>query len=466
MVKEINLNLLWEKIIKETVIENATSQKTFDYAIKKSLLYKIDDKSYSLIIFANNDFSKVILESEFYEEISSATTLITNSSFNLLFYTKEEWRKKNRKKDIAKHVEKSIEKNESASLNPRYLLSNFVVSEKNEMLYQASLAICANLGLEKWNPFFIYGNSGLGKTHILHAIGNKIKSEFSYKKIKYIESKDFGKIVHEAMQNENTSLELEKVKNEYLQYDVLLIDDIQMIQSWAKAKDIFFTIFSNFINNQKQVIITSDLYSTKLGDFEKRFITRFQGGLSIKILPPDVETAVAILKLKIKLIHNLDDNFLTKEALEYIALNFKENVRKLEGAINRLMFWNIQTNNGNKKNTLNDVREIFNDILEEEENKLNSAKILSFVSKYYMVSISKLKGKSRESDVVLARNISIYLIRIIKKHSFKKIGKTFGKSHTTIMASINNINKKIESDKSFRRLIRKFESELTGKKTK
>lgn len=454
-MKQTDFNIIWKKILSSCKISDY-QKLSLKFLGEDTKLMKIEEEKSRLIIVVKTDFIKAIFENEFYAPLVDAANLILNSNFTILFLTNEEWKIKKDPNNSQKTEEITLSRNipiEISSTNQKMCFENFIVSKKNKMLIQAALAVSTTPGLEKWNPFFIYGKSGLGKTHLLHAIGNKSKQNNHSIKIKYFEARHFGELIHDAATGSAISQDFESIKNKYLNYDLLLVDDIQMIQNWKKVKEIFFTIFSSFINNNKQIVITSDQYVDELRDFEERFITRFQGGLSISVSPPDIETSKEIIKLKLKDNHNFNINFISDEAIEFVATHFGSNVRELEGAINRIIFWTIQNEEEQSKIQISEITEIFQGMVTNKKRGLTVNKIILAVGKYYNIPVFEIKGKSRKSEIMNARHISIYLIKTLLDLSVINIGKEFARDHSTILSSINKIKNNLKENNNLSKAI-------------
>ncbi len=443
-MKRKDLNQIWKKIQEEVLLDDIDRRSNLLTLLEGSRIEEINEATNSLVISVSNDFSRTILESEFTKDLLPFIHTTLNSNFNIVFFNKEELDKRNESETID---EIRIKVAKSDSLKPEFTLDNFLASKsgENRLVKHASLSVGLKPG--EWSPFFIYGGSGLGKTHLLHAIGNKILEKNPNYTVRYLESKDFKDLVYENGVNTKS---IKKINDEFLNYDVLLIDDIQMIQSLPKAKEIFFGIFSNYINEGKQIVIASDQYPEELKDFEERFITRFKGGVLMSVTPPDVETAKLILQQKIKKREREDLN-LTPEAVDFVVVNFASNIRELEGALNKIIFWSITNNSIKDEYTHEDMMDIFEGM--GTSRGLSMSKIVSVVGKQYQVSSSDILGKSRKSEIVLPRHISIYFARTLLNSSLMDIGRYFGRDHSTIMSSIKKVEKESKSNQVMNRVI-------------
>ncbi len=444
-MKRKDLNQLWNSVEEVLFINEIEKRSNLLTLLEDSRLEEINEKTSTVVVSTPSEFSKSILETpEFKSEISKAVNNIFNSDFKILFVNKDQWIKRD-VDETTKEIEIMFKSN---TLNSDFTLDNFIASGKgkNKMVKQAALSVALKPG--EWSPFFIYGGSGLGKTHLLHAIGNKILDKYPTYNIRYLESKDFKDLVYDG--NINTQ-KIKDINSEFLAYDVLMIDDIQMIQSLPKAKEIFFGIFSNFINEKKQIVITSDQYPEEMKDFEERFITRFKGGVLLSVTPPDLETAKMILIQKLERKEQTGGINLDDAALEFIAVSFGSNVRELEGAINKIIFWSITNNNIKETYNVEDMMGIFEGMTSNRG--LTIQHIVQVISKYYHIKISDILGRSRKAEIALPRHLSIYFCRTLLNISLMDIGRYFSRDHSTIMSSIKKIEKESAVNQTLNRVI-------------
>lgn len=343
--------------------------------------------------------------------------------------------------------EESIQSN----LIDRYTFDSFVVGKCNEFAYSAALAVSKSPG-RTYNPLFLYGGVGLGKTHLMNAIGNFVKDTFSNLKILYIPTEVFLNEMIQALQN-NRMMDF---KNKFRNLDILLIDDIHFLSNKESLQEEFFHTFNTLYNEKKQIVITSDRPPRELVALQERIISRFMWGLIVDLQPPDFETRLAILRKK----SEEDGIQLNEELLNFLATNIKSNIRSLEGAIIKLLYWSSITKNDI---TLDVAREVLKDIIIPMKSELTADDIIKTVCNFFNVSISDIIGKSRMKNVVLPRQISIYLMRNLTRLSLKEIGKLFMKDHTTIIHSIEKVQD-LKKDKKMKELIERITSELEGGK--
>jgi chromosomal replication initiator protein len=324
------------------------------------------------------------------------------------------------------------------NLNPRYTFENFVVGPFNELSQAAATSVCKNPGM-LYNPLFIYGGVGLGKTHLLQAIGNEIVRNFSSTlKVKYLPSEKFISGVINSIKNRK----IEDFKIEYKNIDVLLIDDIQFLANKEKTQEEFFHIFNALYQKNKQIVLTSDRPPKALPTIEERLRSRFEGGMIADISFPDLETRIAILKMKSQE-RNIE---LSDEVYEYLANNIKKNIRELEGALNRLAAYqkiNKQTPD------LNITKILLKNLISSPYKYPNYKKIIQEVADFYGSTEKELLTLSRKKEIVKPRQIAMYLLREELKSSYPFIGRIFkGKDHTTVIYAYEKIKKEIKKNET------------------
>ena len=334
-----------------------------------------------------------------------------------------------------------------------YTFDSFVVGKNNREAHAAALSVCYYPGKFN-NPLFIFGNSGLGKTHLLHAIGNYVKANKADEKVLYIYSKDFVTLLIEAMKNKT----VEDVKEMICSVDYLLIDDIQRLKQ-STSQEIFFNMYNKLISDNKQIVITSDIHPTELKGIENRLISRFSSGLSVSVGSPEFETAKAILQKKME--GRSDEIMIDDEVLDYLATRFASDVRKLEGTLNELFFKAILYNPERIDFTF--AKEIFkeNPIVVKQEDELTPKRIKNAVCEYYGLTRTQIESKSRTKNIANARHIAIYLCRTHLEMPFAKIGFEFGnRDHSTIMSSYEKMMKLLKEKETFQQAVMQIESNL------
>ena len=333
----------------------------------------------------------------------------------------------------------------NSSPDPRYTFDNFVIGDFNKEASQAALYICSHPG-KMFNPLFIHSPSGLGKTHLMHAIGNSIvRDRNPNAKIIYIEANSF---VEECVKyiKENAG-DLQSIKDYLSGFDVLLFDDVQFLANKPKIEEIFFFVYQNFVNNNKQVVITSDKQPAELSNLEDRLVSRFSQGLTVKIKEPDEPTCENILKKKIES-NGLRIERFDPEVISFFAKQFSKNVRELEGALNRLIFYSINLTQS-ERITLEVASEAVSTLIggKSLSSQINEQRIVNIVADYYNLAPSQLVGKIRTGQIVLARHVAMYLIKDVLDATYKQIGKMFGgKDHSTVISALRKVETELKTD--------------------
>ena len=437
---------LWKAVLGE--IELSLSKPQFITWFKDTFI--LSNENGKIVIGVPNGFSKEWLENKFNNNIINA---LKNFQENIIevscsIYSPQE-------KQAIKSSENSLEKIETediniknnkeknpqinffhnSNLNSRYTFDNFVIGENNELARAACYAVSQNPGTQ-YNPLFIYGDVGLGKTHLLQSIGNEIIRKDPNKNIIYISSEGFTTELVNSIKNQT----IDKFKNKYEQADLLIIDDIQFISGKEKTQDIFFHIFNSLYQLNKQIVISSDRPPSLIQILEDRLRSRFEGGMITDIGNPDLETRLAILQTKL----NEKKFFLSDEILKFIAENIKNNIRELEGALNKI----VATFELNKKNpTIEETKKILSSILvSKKENVLTKKDIISAVLSFFEISKEDLMSKSRKKKVALPRQITMFLFKRDLKMSYPEIGEYFNRDHTTALHAFNKISQDIKSN--------------------
>ncbi|PIR02819.1 MAG: chromosomal replication initiator protein DnaA [Candidatus Portnoybacteria bacterium CG09_land_8_20_14_0_10_44_13] len=326
--------------------------------------------------------------------------------------------------------------NKDTNLNPKYTFDSFVVGSFNELAQAAAKAVVQNLGT-LYNPLFIYGGVGLGKTHLLQAIGNEVIDQ-NKKRVKYTSSERFSsELIYSLREGK-----IDRFKEEYRKIDVLIIDDIQFLAGKEKTQEEFFHIFNALYQKNKQIILSSDRPPKAIATLEERLRSRFEGGMTADISYPDFETRLVIIKTK------ADEKkyCLPEDVLEYIATNIKKNIRELEGALNRVMAF-VQINN--TPPSIDDTAKILSSVIAPPRKLISYKNIIKAVSEFYDITTSDLTTKCRRREIVWPRQITMFLMREELKNSYPFIGeKLGGKDHTTVMYACEKLNKEIETNET------------------
>ncbi len=319
-----------------------------------------------------------------------------------------------------------------------YTFDNFIVGSSNKLAHAASVAV-ANHPATAYNPLFLYGSSGLGKTHLMKAVANEVKRQQPSCNIILIKGEDFTNELVRALEKKAIA----KFKEKYRNADMLLIDDIQFIAGKTSTQEEFFHTFNSLYDAGKQIILTSDRPPKDIQHLEERIQSRFEGGLIVDIQPPDTELRIAILKRKAQLMNvNLSD-----EVLNFLGENVKSNIRQLEGVIKKLGAYSLV--NGTRI-TAETARTVLSGVISGTvPPQIVAEQIIENISKRYNVSVDDIKGKKRTTEIALARHIAVYVIRNVTNLSLQNTAKIFGRDHTTILSSIDVIKNKMADDSSF-----------------
>ncbi|MDD5004945.1 MAG: chromosomal replication initiator protein DnaA [Candidatus Omnitrophica bacterium] len=327
-------------------------------------------------------------------------------------------------------------------LNPKYTFENFVVGPSNRFTHAASLAV-AESPAKNYNPLFIYGGVGLGKTHLMQAICHFVKKRSPQVNIAYLTSERFTNELINAIQHHS----MENFRKQYRSMDILLLDDIHFIAGKEATQEEFFHTFNSLYDAHKQIIISSDRPPKEINKLEERLISRFSWGLITDVQPPDLETRIAILKKKV-------ENEKTKipdDVIHFLAESIKNNIRELEGALVRLVAYSVLEG---KNINLTLARDILKDTLRETVKNINIDTIQKKVANFYNLNVNDFKAKKRNKNIVIARQIAMYLARELTNLSLPEIGQSFGgKDHTTVLHSYNKIKNCIETDVKFKELL-------------
>ena len=337
-------------------------------------------------------------------------------------------------RQIKEGVDFYIDIDKDTNLNKKYTFESFVVGPNNELAHAASLAVSKGPG-KIYNPLFLYGGVGLGKTHLLQAIGNQtLKNQKT--RVLYMASERLVADIVSSIQNKT----IEELKNKYSQIDILIVDDIQFIAGKTVTQDIFFSTFNGLYNKGKQIILSSDRSPKSIPALEERLRSRFEGGMIADIGIPDYETRLAILKTKSK-----EKNFtVSDKILSYIATNIQKNIRELEGALNKVI---AMGQISNRDLTLNETEKLLNSYLNTPYKRVNAQDIIKVVSDFYGLQLYDLIKRSRKKEVVRPRQIAMYLLREETKFSFPEIGsKVGGRDHSTVMHAYEKIKKEEQED--------------------
>jgi chromosomal replication initiator protein len=340
----------------------------------------------------------------------------------------------------------------NSNLNPQYVFEKYIEGDCNRLARSAALAISDNPGLNSFNPFFIYGGTGLGKTHLIQSIGNKVKQKFNGDKtVLYITSENFTNEFVHAIRN-NRIAEFSMM---YRSVDVLIVDDIQFFSGKERTQEEFFHIFNTLHQEGKQIILSSDRAPKDIPDIQERLLSRFNWGLAADLQMPEFETRYAILERK------ANDNGIEfgKDILEFIALNFKSNVRELEGAIIKLLA--MSSLQGVDKIDLPMAKRMLKDMIKDNRSNISIETIQNQVGEYFGFDPNKLKDKTRKQEVVEARQIAMFLAKSLTKATYKTIGLSFGgRDHSTVIHAITTISDQLDANTKLKRTIKDLQHQI------
>jgi chromosomal replication initiator protein len=438
-MKTMNTKELWKNCLME--IESGISKANFSTWFKNTSIVK-EDTGIIYIGVPNefvrdwliNKYHKLITKTvaDAYENMRAVEYIIVKTE-NL----KQEPAPINNEITIEKELPlKDLYINLEDNLNPRYQFNSFIVGTFNELAYAAAQAIIDSPGT-KYNPFFIYGGTGLGKTHLIQAVGNSIKEKYPNKKVHYMTLEKFATDFVNSLQNNKAN----SFKEKYRKYDLLIIDDIQFIGKMEKIQEELFHTFNTFYENNKQIIFSSDKHPNYIPELADRLKSRFAAGMIVDISEPEYESRLAILKVKLREL-NVD---LAEEVIDYVAGAVQGNIRELEGSLNLIV---CQYKLKNKPLTLVEVKNLLKNNLRPKKN-MAIKDVVKIVSEYYKLEESSIYEKTRKKEIVRARQVVMYLLREDFNVSYPLIGqKLGGKDHTTVIHSCLKIKTDLKNDSS------------------
>lgn len=459
----MNVEVLWKNFLSQIKID--LTSLAFDTWFQDTKLHKLNDGK--AIIIVPMQIHKKHLAEKYSSLIKEKLNDITGTNFELEFILESEIKpdvNEIKFQSISNNIE-SIE-NKGVPPNPfqsnlkaKYSFDNFIVGNSNKFAHAAALSVAENPG-NMYNPLFIYGNSGLGKTHLMHAIGNYI-IENSNRKVLYVTSDQFIQDfvgINKKNDNGNNFNYIDFFKNKYRNVDVLIIDDIQFLGGATQTQQEFFHTFNTLYNDSKQIIISSDRSPDDLKLLEDRLRTRFCWGLTVNIFPPEFSLRTEIIRKKIS-----SGNFekeIPEDVIEYIASNIGTDVRQLEGSITRLVAYS--TIMGGVEINLDLAIEALKDFISKGISEKNDVhRIQKIVSEYFQITVEDIRSKKRSSNISFPRQIAMYLCRNMTSESFPKIGTEFGgKDHSTVMHSVEKIEQEIKINPDLAKIIEKLKKDI------
>ncbi|EII6746344.1 TPA: chromosomal replication initiator protein DnaA [Clostridioides difficile] len=434
---------LWDKTLQ--LIKGDLTSVSFNTFFKNIVPLKIHLND--LILLAPSDFNKDILENRYLHLIEDAISQLSLKKYNIKFVLSE--------KEVADLNSDSTDLNYRVlypNLNPKYTFDTFVIGNSNRFAHAACVAV-AESPAKAYNPLFLYGGVGLGKTHLMHAIGHHIVSQKKDSKVVYVSSEKFtNELINSIKDDKN-----EEFRNKYRNVDVLLIDDIQFIAGKERTQEEFFHTFNTLHEANKQIIISSDRPPKDIPTLEDRLRSRFEMGLITDIQAPDFETRIAILRKKAQL-ERID---VPNEVMSYIAKNIKSNIRELEGALTRVVAYSSLSN---RVISFDLATEALKDIITTSKNEeINVLRIKEKVSSVFNLKMEDFNSKKRTRSIAYPRQIAMYLTRELTDLSLPKIGEEFGgRDHTTVIHAHDKVSKDIEESEEIKTKIDKIISDLKG----
>ena len=455
----MNTDEIWKNFL--TKIKSKVSLMTYNYMFKDLRLLSYKNSKITIVV-PNNELLLNNITKNYGSIIEDIINDITNDTCEIEYVFEDNINNIIENNEILNNdntIDNDISNYKySSNFNPKYTFDTFVVGESNKLAYGTALAVAENPG-KLYNPYFIYASSGLGKTHLMHAIGNYIVTH-SDKRVLYITAEqfknDYISIVN--MKNNNVSY-LEAFREKYRNVDVLMIDDIQFLEDKSKTQIEFTNTFNTLYNSEKQIIIASDKSINDYKYLEERLKTRFRWGLTESINPPELELKRNIIKNKL-MVNNFDFD-ISDEIINYIANNCGSDIRNLEGAITRLAAYKAIFNINNF--TFEDAQEALKELIDKPNYRTNSvSKIIDVVAKYYGIESSMIKGKMKKKQIAEARAIVMYLSRMLTTESLERIGLEIGgRDHSTVIYSYEKISNELKTNNELQEIIRILKDKLS-----
>ena len=429
------------------LLKDETTKISYETWIKNLEIQNADNGN--IILVASSSFQKEAIISRYHDLLTNTFNFITNRDCNVSIISKDEIESDNSMDSSLN----SVYGNSNPTLNPKYTFDTFVVGNNNRFAHAAALAV-AEAPATSYNPLFLYGGVGLGKTHLMHAIGNSILRKNKNNNILYVTSEKFtNQLINSIKDNSN-----EQFRNKHRNIDVLLIDDIQFIAGKERVQEEFFHTFNALHESGKQIILSSDRPPKDIQLLEDRLKSRFEWGLIADISNPDYETRLAILRKKAQIDNiNIDD-----EILSNIATKIDTNIRELEGALNKLI---AKASLTNSPITVEMAERAINDIIAQQEKVFSSEFVQETVAKYFNIDAKDIRGSKRSNDIAFPRQIAMYLCRNVAQMSLPQIGKDFGKrDHTTVMHACTKIEQEIKENQNTRLIVESVKNILLADK--
>lgn len=434
----LNIDEIWEKSL--SLIEKKTGSNTVDLWFRPIRLLSIKDRQ--AIIGIPNRFFRDWIEDNYPEIINEVLKDILGFPVILKYKISERIDPDIKRMDIRLESRRQRLANKGIYLNPKYTFENFITGPSNQFA-QAAAKVVANTPGKVYNPLFIYGGVGLGKTHLINAIGNSVIDKMADMSVIYVTAEQFTNEVVSAIRHEKMG----ELKEKYRNVDLLLLDDIHFIANKTQTQEEFFHTFNTIYGRQKQIVISSDRPPKELGAITDRLRSRFMMGLIADIQPPELETKVAIIQKKAD-IEKID---IPEDVAYYLASKVKSNIRELEGCLIRL---GAQSSLTNRPIDLEMAKTVLKDIIDEDDKPLTPETILKLVADCFDVRVNDIKSKRRTKEVALPRQVAMYLIKKLTELSLSDIGKHLGgKDHATVIYACKQVEEKMSQDEKFKKII-------------
>ena len=436
----------WDEI-KETIrVEYDLSDVSYHTWVEPLRFFDVQDDVVIILIPSNQSHALNYISSKYKDFFRVTITEMMDHYYEISFILEKDAKKDNApSEDLKSPFSTTFNINyENANLNPKYKFDTFVVGSNNKFAHSACLAVAESPG-DAYNPLYIYGGAGLGKTHLMHSIGHFVLEQNPDMKVIYVTSESFTNEVIESIRGGNAAA-MTKLRDKYRTVDVLMIDDIQFIIGKESTQEEFFHTFNHLHVSGKQIIISSDKPPKDIETLEARLRTRFEWGLIADISSPDYETRMAILRKKEEL-DGLEKYHIPDDVMQYIANNIKSNIRELEGSLNKLI---ALSNLENKKIDIPLAAEALKDMISPDNNReVTPELIIDIVSEHFNIPISELKGKKRNAEIVLPRQIIMYLCRTLTDTPLKAIGAILGgKDHASVNHGVKKIENELKTDEA------------------
>ncbi len=437
---------IWQNILDK--LEDNINPQSFKTWFSETELEDIDDST--LVVKVPTNFIANFLNQNYTSTLTEISYALYKKKYQIKFVSSDynPIVTSNKRSEI-----QSINNNTINKLNSKYRFSEFVVGKSNNFAHSAAFAVAESPG-STYNPLFIYGESGMGKTHLMQAIGNFILEESKHKTVYYITTEEFTNEMIESIRSNSMT----NFRNKYRNFDVLLIDDIHFLSKKEGTQEEFFHTFNSLLQNKKQIVLTSDRSPRDIQDLEMRLVTRFEWGLLADLKSPDFETRVAILKKKA----DAENIYLSNEVIDFIAEQIYSSVRALEGSLIRILAYASYNNLNPEDIDVCTAKEILNDMISEKIKDINMDSIFQKVCKSYTISPSQMLDKTRKQNISFPRQVAMYLSNLlIPQLSLKEIAEYYKrKDHTTVLHAKKMIEAQFHADNDFRKQIEKLIKEI------